>query len=162
MHGDPIEFFDFVREHRATDDSSNLEHLFRQLGQIPLLGGFDPFGQAHHVSHFQTAPFSGPGHLTIQTLPDSGFVGSVDVLGSHPEAAVHVGVVLVHEGLEHIQVLIGVGRREVTVQTSLEGAIITFGDGGFSVPQGEKMSDAFLLQPPLDGGIIEFFALVRL
>ena len=114
------------------------------------------------VAHVQPSSFTGLDHLAVQTVPDLGFVRGIDVLGGHADAAMHIGVVLIHQGLDHVQVPEGVGGREVAVQVQFQGPIETFGDGGFGISQRGKMTDAFSLQPPLDRGIVKFFALVRL
>ena len=151
FHGRAVEFFHLVEPHGAFDDPPDLEDLFRPLRQVPFLERFDTLAQPHVVAHIQPSLFPGAGQLAVETVPDLSFVGGLDVLGGHTDALVHVSVVLIHQGLDHVK---------VAVQARFQGPIETFGDGGFGVPRGGKMMDAFSVQPPLDGGIVKFFALV--
>ena len=108
------------------------------------------------------AAFAGAGPLAVETVPDLSFVRDVHVLRGHANTAMHVGVVLSYQGWDGVQISSGVSGREVAVQTRFQGAIETFGDGRFGVTRGGKMTNAFALQSALDGGVIEFFALVGL
>ena len=72
------------------------------------------------------------------------------------------GIVTFDQSLKYILATQRVGRGEITIHTSLQGAIEPFHHGSFGISVRGKMMNLFLFQKLLERYVVKFFATIRL